>query len=85
MPTELSRVGEGYEMKVKLRVFLTPELDGSEWSADRPGRYNLMDRAPGAYVSRTVAARPAYELQPEIPRPSEQVYLSCPPHCLVRQ
>jgi hypothetical protein len=28
-------------------LFLTSALDGGEWSASRPGRFNLGERAPG--------------------------------------
>jgi hypothetical protein len=29
--------------------FLTLALDGNEWSASRPGRFNARRRVPGAY------------------------------------
>jgi hypothetical protein len=31
-------------------MFLTTALDGSEWSASRPGRFNPRDRTPGTHL-----------------------------------
>jgi hypothetical protein len=33
-------------VEVHLRVFSTSALDGGEWSASRPGRFTLKERAP---------------------------------------
>jgi len=38
---------EGVE--VKLHAFLTPALDGAEWSASRPGDFIRWERAPGTH------------------------------------
>jgi hypothetical protein len=42
-------------MEVQLHAFLTSAVDGSEWSASRPGRFTLRERTPdthwiGGYV-----------------------------------
>jgi hypothetical protein len=34
-------------MAVKIHVFLTSALVGSDWKASRPGRFNPGERAPG--------------------------------------
>jgi hypothetical protein len=34
---------------VQLHTFLTSALDGSEWSASRPGRFTPRERAPGIH------------------------------------
>jgi hypothetical protein len=34
-------------MDVYLHAFLTSALDGGEWSASRPGRFTLRERAAG--------------------------------------
>jgi hypothetical protein len=36
-------------VEVYLHAFLTSALDGSEWSASRPGRFTPMERAPGTH------------------------------------
>jgi hypothetical protein len=45
-------------VEVQIRVFLTSVLDGSEWSASRPGRVILVQRAPGTnYIGGWVGPR----------------------------
>jgi hypothetical protein len=36
-------------MRVKIHVFLTPAVAGTEWSASRTGRFTLGERVPGTY------------------------------------
>jgi hypothetical protein len=36
-------------VEVLLHAFLTEALDGGEWSASRPGRFNPRERAPGTH------------------------------------
>jgi hypothetical protein len=36
-------------MKVQLHAFLNSAPDGDEWSASRPGRFNLRERDPGTH------------------------------------
>jgi hypothetical protein len=35
--------------EVYLRAFLTSALDGAEWSASRPGRFNPREIVPGTH------------------------------------
>jgi hypothetical protein len=37
------------EVDVYIHIFLTPVLVGGEWSASRPSRLNLWERAPGTH------------------------------------
>jgi hypothetical protein len=37
------------EVELLLHAFLTSVLDGDEWSASRPGRFILEERAPGTH------------------------------------
>jgi hypothetical protein len=36
-------------VEVYLHAFLNSALDGGEWSASRPGRFTLRERAPGTH------------------------------------
>jgi hypothetical protein len=39
-------------LEVQFHAFLTSALDGGEWSASRPGRFTLRERAPGTHWTR---------------------------------
>jgi hypothetical protein len=36
-------------VEVEVHIFLTSALDGGQWSASRPGRFTLGERAPGTH------------------------------------
>jgi len=44
-------------VEVQLFASLTSALDGSEWSASRPGRFNARERAPGTHWIRGSVGR----------------------------
>lgn len=42
--------GEGGRVEVWVHSFFTLVIDGSEWSASRPGRLTLRERSPGTHA-----------------------------------
>jgi len=42
---------------VEIHTFLTSALDGCEWSASRPGRFTVRERAPGTHLIGWVGPR----------------------------
>jgi len=58
-------------VEVQRHMFSTSTLDGSEWSASRPGRFPPMETAPGTHWLGGPQSRSGYGVEDKITSPAE--------------